>query len=42
MENGEQNLRKVLGLGDVLGFVFGCILGAGVLVMTGVGIGLTG
>ena len=34
--------KKVLGLTDVLGFVFGQIIGAGVLVLTGIGIGLTG
>ena len=37
-----HNLKKVLGLTDVLGFVFGQIIGAGVLVLTGIGIGLTG
>lgn len=37
-----NNLKKVLGLTDVLGFVFGQIIGAGVLVLTGIGIGLTG
>lgn len=35
-------LKKVLGLSDVLGFVLGSIVGAGVLILTGVGIGLTG
>jgi len=38
----EANLKKVLGLSDVLGFVFGQIVGAGVLILTGIGIGLTG
>lgn len=40
--NQEVNLKKVLGLTDVLGFVFGGIIGAGVLVMTSIAIGLTG
>lgn len=40
--NQVANLKKVLGLTDVLGFVFGQIIGAGVLVLTGIGIGLTG
>jgi len=40
--NQVTNLKKVLGLTDVLGFVFGQIIGAGVLVLTGIGIGLTG
>lgn len=43
MSNGQvANLKKVLGLSDILGFVFGQIIGAGVLVLTGIGIGLTG
>lgn len=40
--NQAANLKKVLNLTDVLGFVFGQIIGAGVLVLTGIGIGLTG
>lgn len=40
--NQEANLKKVLGLTDILGFVFGQIIGAGVLVLTGIAIGLTG
>jgi len=40
--NQEANLKKVLGFTDVLGFVFGGIIGAGVLVMTSIAIGLTG
>lgn len=40
--NQEANLKKVLVLSDVLGFCFGNIIGAGVLVLTGVAIGLTG
>lgn len=38
----ENNLKKVLGFWDILGFVIGNTLGAGVLIMTGIGIGLTG
>ena len=40
MSNGQvANLKKVLGLSDILGFVFGQIIGACVLVLTGIGIG---
>lgn len=42
MTNQTAKLKKVLGLTDVLGFCFGGIIGAGVLILTGVGIGLTG
>jgi APA family basic amino acid/polyamine antiporter len=42
MPSQEANLKKVLVLTDVLGFCFGNIIGAGVLVLTGVAIGLTG
>ncbi|SDE36705.1 APC family permease [Sporomusa acidovorans] len=41
-EMQTAKLKKVLGLSDVLGFVLGSIVGAGVLILTGVGIGLTG
>ena len=40
--NHEANLKKVLGLTDVLGLAFGQIIGAGILVLTGIAIGLTG
>jgi APA family basic amino acid/polyamine antiporter len=40
--NQLANLKRVMGLPEVLGFTFGQIIGAGVLVLTGVGIGLTG
>jgi APA family basic amino acid/polyamine antiporter len=41
-ENQLANLKKVMGLTEVLGFIFGQIIGAGVLILTGIGIGLTG
>lgn len=38
----EANLKKVLGLGDVMGIAVGQIIGAGVMALTGVAIGTTG
>lgn len=38
----EANLKKVLGLGDVMGIAVGQIIGAGVMALTGVAIGMTG
>ncbi len=40
--NQLANLKKVLGLKEVLAFTFANIIGVGVLVLTGIGIGLTG
>jgi APA family basic amino acid/polyamine antiporter len=42
MSSQESNLKKVLGLGDVMGIAIGQIIGAGVMALTGVAIGLTG
>ena len=36
------NLKKVLGLTDVLGIAIGQIIGAGVMSLTGIGIQMTG
>lgn len=41
-EMQTTKLKKVLGLSDVLGFALGNIIGAGALILTGLGIGLTG
>lgn len=38
----EANFKKVLGLSDVVGMALGQIIGAGVLIFTGIGIGMTG
>lgn len=42
MASQESNLKKVLGLGDVMGIAVGQIIGAGVMALTGVAIGMTG
>jgi len=42
MENQERNLKKVLGLGDVIGVAVANVVGAGILVLTGIAIGMTG
>lgn len=42
MASQESNLKKVLGLGDVMGIAIGQIIGAGVMALTGVAIGMTG
>lgn len=42
IENQEGNLKKVLGLGDVIGIAVANVVGAGVLVLTGIAIGMTG
>ena len=36
------NLKKVLGLPDVMGIAIGQIIGAGVMSLTGIGIQMTG
>lgn len=38
----ESNLKKVLGFWDVLGIAVGSIIGAGIMSLTGVAIGITG
>ena len=38
----EANFKKVLSLSDVVGMALGQIIGAGVLIFTGIGIGMTG
>ncbi|MFJ5770550.1 APC family permease [Psychrobacillus sp. NPDC093180] len=42
MANQEANLKKVLGLGDVMSIGAGQIIGAGVMALTGIAIGMTG
>lgn len=42
MENQEAKLKKVLGFTDVLGIAITQIIGAGILVLTGIAIGMTG
>lgn len=42
MTNQESNLKKVLGLGDVMSIGVGQIIGAGVMALTGIAIGMTG
>ena len=38
----EQNLKRVLGTKDVIGMAVGLIIGAGIMSLTGVAIGMTG
>ncbi|MBP1961595.1 amino acid permease [Paenibacillus aceris] len=40
--NEEANLKKVLGLKDAIGIAIGQIIGAGIMSITGIAIGLTG
>ncbi|MDR6881909.1 amino acid permease [Bacillus sp. 3255] len=40
--NDEANLKKVLGLKDAIGIAIGQIIGAGIMSITGIAIGLTG
>ncbi|MFC4802271.1 APC family permease [Neobacillus sp. GCM10023253] len=42
MASQESNLKKVLGLGDVMSISIGQIIGAGVMALTGIAIGMTG
>ena len=42
MVSQESKLKKVLGLGDVMGIAAGQIIGAGVMSLTGIAIGMTG
>ena len=42
MASQEAKLKKVLGLGDVMGIGVGQIIGAGVMALTGIAIGMTG
>ena len=42
MENQERNLKRVLGLGDVIAIAVANVVGAGILVLTGIAIGMTG
>lgn len=42
MVNEEANLKKVLGLKDAIGIAIGQIIGAGIMSITGIAIGLTG
>jgi len=42
VESQEAKLKKVLGLSDVIGIAVAQIIGAGVLVLTGIAIGMTG
>lgn len=42
IENQEGNLKRVLGLGDVIGIAVANVVGAGILVLTGIAIGMTG
>lgn len=42
MESQEAKLKKVLTLGDVMGIAIGQIIGAGIMSLTGVAIGMTG
>ncbi|MED4584266.1 APC family permease [Brevibacillus choshinensis] len=42
MASQEAKLKKVLGLGDTLGIAVGQIIGAGIMSLTGVAIGMTG
>ena len=39
--NQEQNLKRVLGTKDVIGMAVGLIIGAGIMSLTGVAIGMT-
>ncbi|MDR3439984.1 APC family permease [Telmatospirillum sp.] len=41
-DNQLRNLKKVMGFPEVIALAFGQIIGAGVFVITGIGIGLTG
>jgi hypothetical protein len=38
----EDRLKKVIGLGGVISISVGQIIGAGIMALTGVGIGMTG
>ncbi|MHA1757939.1 MAG: amino acid permease, partial [Promethearchaeota archaeon] len=38
----EEKLRRELGLGSVVFFIFGYVVGAGILIQTGVTAGITG
>ncbi|MDF2680328.1 MAG: amino acid transporter [Brevibacillus sp.] len=42
MASQEAKLKKVLGLGDTMGIAVGQIIGAGIMSLTGVAIGMTG
>ncbi|WP_082693153.1 APC family permease [Bacillus sp. FJAT-29814] len=42
MSSQESKLKKVLGLGDLMGIAVGQIIGAGVMALTGIAIGMTG
>lgn len=42
MANEETDLKKVLGLKDAIGIAIGQIIGAGIMSITGIAIGLTG
>lgn len=42
MVNEEADLKKVLGLKDAIGIAIGQIIGAGIMSITGIAIGLTG
>ncbi|MCH6264328.1 APC family permease [Neobacillus citreus] len=42
MSNQEAKLKKVLGLGDAMGIAVGQIIGAGIMSLTGIAIGMTG
>lgn len=42
IKSQEDNLKKVIGLGEAMGISIGQIIGAGIMALTGIGIGLTG